>query len=207
MLQKGNVLDGMKHILPYLLFLSLLSTLSLGAQSYDAAFGIRLGTDWGMTGQLRMPLIHKNFAIEGILQSSFQREEAAITLLGKQHYPLLSRRLNAFLGGGLHTGWNTSSEDVSADYKNPFGLDLVVGAELTLGRFNVSYDFKPAINLVGGERTVYAQSGLSLRYVIAKRNDIFDKKNERERNKRRKQRARDKRKADRDPDWWKFWKS
>lgn len=198
-------MDGMKHIRSYLLFFGLAVFGTLGAQSYDAAFGLRLGTDWGLTGQLRMPLIHKNFAIEGILQSSFQREEVAITLLGKQHYPLLSRRLNVFLGGGFHTGWNTSADETD-QYTNPFGIDVVAGAEITLGRFNLSYDFKPAINLVGGEKTVYAQSGLSLRYVIAKRNDIYDKKNERRRNKNRKQRAREKRKADRDPDWWKVWK-
>ena len=197
----------MRHIVSYLFFLSWFFTLSLGAQSYDAAFGVRLGTDWGMTGQLRMPLIHKNFAVEGILQSSFQREEAALTLLGKQHYPLLSRRLNVFLGGGLHAGWNTSPDEVADDYRNPFGIDLAAGAELTLGRFNISYDFKPAFNLVGGERTVYSQSGISVRYVVAKRNDIFDKKNERQRNKRRKQRTREKRKAERDPDWWKIWKN
>jgi hypothetical protein len=195
----------MRHILAYLLFFVFVTTASLSAQSYDAAFGVRLGTDWGMTGQLRMPVIHKNFAVEGIIQSSFQREEAALTLLGKQHYPLLSRRLNVFLGGGAHIGWNTASDETQT-YDNPFGLDLAVGAELTLGRFNVSYDFKPAFNLVGGERTVYSQSGISVRYVVAKRNDIYDKKTERQRNQRRKKRAREKRRADRDPDWWKVWK-
>lgn len=177
------------------------------AQSYDLAFGLRLGTDWGLTAQARMPIIHKNFAAEGIVQSSFQREEAMLTLLGKQHYPLLTRRINVFAGAGLHKGWNTDEE--IQPYADPFGITGIAGAEVTLGRLNLSYDFKPAINIAGGEKTFYTQSGISLRYVVSKRNDIYDKGAERDRNKKRRQRDRDKRRRQREKDgkseWWKVW--
>ncbi len=179
----------------------------LPGQSYDLAFGLRLGTDWGLTAQARLPMIHKNFAAEAIVQSSFQREEAMLTLLGKQHYPLLTRRINVFIGGGLHKGWVTNDE--TAAYDDPFGLSVIGGAEITLGRLNLSYDFKPAINLTGGEKTFYTQSGISARYVISKRNDIYDKQVEKERNKRRRDREREKRRQRRARDgerrWWKVW--
>lgn len=179
----------------------------MGAQSYDLAFGLRLGTDWGLTAQTRLPIVHKNFAAEGIIQSSFQREEAMLTLLGKQHYPLLTRRINVFAGGGLHKGWNTDEE--IQPYADPFGITGIAGAEVTLGRLNLSYDFKPAVNISGGEKTFYTQSGISLRYVVSKRNDIYDKSAEKDRNKKRRERARDKRRQQRTKDgksdWWKIW--
>ncbi len=184
----------------------------LRAQSYDANFGLRLGTDWGISGVLRVPQVHKNFTLEGIIQSSYQREETTVTLMGRKHFPLLSRRLNVYAGGGLQKGWNTAAEEeVDEIYDNPFGITGVVGAELSLGRLNVGYDFKPAVNLVGGERTLYMQSGITLRYVVAKRNDIWDKQKEKDRNKKRRKRGREKRKQQKikdgkNPDWWKIWK-
>lgn len=178
-------------------------------QSYDLAFGIRLGTEIGLTGQVRLPMIHKNFAGEVILQNNLRRDEFMVTALGKQHYPLITRRVNIFLGGGVHKGWLTGEEN-GTTYDAPFGLTAIGGAEVTLGRLNLSYDFKPAINISGGAQTIYTQSGISARYVLSKRNDIFDKKAEKERNKRRKQRERDKRREERrrngDSEWWKIWK-
>lgn len=180
-------------------------TLSLSAQSYDAALGIRLGTDWGMTAQLRLPIVHKNFVVEGIVQSSLQREEGLFTLLGKQHHPVLSRRLNLFMGGGVHAGW---SDELKGDLpvKNPIGVTGVVGAEATIGKINLSYDFKPAINISGGSKTLYTQSAVSVRYVIAKRNSIYDKQKERQRRKDRKKRLRQKRRDERGKRWFEVWK-
>ena len=81
------------------------------------------------------------------------------------------------------------------------------------GKVNLSYDFKPAVNLSGGNSVLYTQTAVSVRYVIAKRHDIWDKAKERDRRKARKQRQRDKRKAQRQADreargkqWFQFWK-
>ena len=173
------------------------------AQSYDAALGLRLGTDWGATAQLRVPQVHKNFVLEGILQSSFGSEEGLFTLLGKQHQPLLSRRVNLFYGAGLHTGWNNEVEEDTGDSRGtPLGITGIVGAEITFKRINLSYDFKPVVNVRGGSRALQLQQGISLRYVVAKRNDIWDKKKERQRRKRRRDRERE-RTGKR---WWQVWK-
>lgn len=190
--------------------------LFLTAQSYDAAIGLRLGTEIGATAQLRLPQIHKNFVAEGIIHKSLNRNEGSLTLLGKQHQNILSRRLNIFYGAGVHLGWtdeiNTKTGEV---YSAPLGIDGILGAEATFAKINVSYDFKPAINISGNAFPISIQTAISVRYVIAKRNDIWDKKKERANNKDKKQnkreRNREKKRKQRvkdgkNPDGWKFWK-
>lgn len=145
------------------------------AQRYNTAFGVRLGTDWGITIQQR---IAERTTLEAIVQAGFKRSEAMVTLLGEQHFPFLGRRFNTYIGAGPHIGWRTDdpgSPEFGADYKNPLGVTFIGGIELNLFRLNVSWDFKPAINLVGGVKSVYFQSGVSLRYIIFK----FDKPNHR----------------------------
>lgn len=191
--------------------LSLLLALSFSlvafSQSYDLAFGLRLGTDIGVTGQLRLPPVDENFTVEAILQSSLQREEGQFTLLGQQHFPLITRRVNVYAGGGVHAGWVTQQPDSAEEVINPLGISGVIGAELTLGRLNLSYDFKPAFNLRGGEKNVYTQTAVSVRYVAFKRHDIFEsprQKRKRKRREAREQKRRD-RKNGQGNQWWKFW--
>ena len=200
-----------------LFFASLLMLpLFITAQSYDAAIGLRLGTEIGATAQLRLPVVHKNFVAEGIVHQSLRRNEGSLTLLGKQHQNILSRRLNIFYGAGVHVGWtdeiNTKTGEV---YGRPLGIDGIIGAEATFAKINVSYDFKPAINFGGDAFPVSVQTSISVRYVIAGRNDIWDKKKERannkDRKKNRRERQREKKRKQRikdgkDPNGWKFWK-
>ncbi len=178
-------------VLPFIACTFLLSS-SAFAQSWFTAGGLRLGTDWGLTVQQR--LLRKTSA-ELILQSSLSRDEGMVTILAKQHSSLLSRRFNVFIGGGVHQGWTTASV-VPATYEGPKGITLIAGAEATLGRLNASYDFKPAINITGGEKALYWQTGASLRYVIAKKSFLEPdprKKRQKEREKRRRARERSRR--------------
>lgn len=186
--------------------LIILFSYGLKAQSYDLSAGLRLGTDWGASVQLRMPYVQKNFVVEGILQSSFAREEGLFTLLGKQHRPILTRRLNLFYGAGPHFGWSDEVNDNNQAIKSPFGLTGVIGLEMTIGKINLAYDYKPAFNISGGSKTVYSQSGISVRYVISKRGDIFDRKKERERNRDRKKKRRARDREKRGKGRFEFWK-
>ena len=170
----------MKKQLFLLSFLVLVGTGPLFAQSYKTTAGMRLGTDWGISAQQR---IDKRITVEGILQSSLQREEFMITVLGEHHQPFLGPRFNFYTGAGLHKGWITDSKEMGL--KNPFGLDLIAGIEFTFARMNLSYDLKPAINLIGGERTVYFQTGVSIRYVIVKK-PFLEGNNKKKRQRRRK---------------------
>ncbi|PHN05861.1 hypothetical protein CRP01_15450 [Flavilitoribacter nigricans DSM 23189 = NBRC 102662] len=166
------------------------------SQSYDFTGGVRLGTDWGITSQVRLA---KKTTAELILQSSLKREEVLVTALAEQHSPIISRRFNFYAGGGLHKGWNSASNEVEP-IKDPFGVTLIAGAEFTLARLNISWDFKPAINLVGGEKKIYTQTGISLRYVIFKKNHF-----EKARKKRQRVKRREERRENRDGFNWRFW--
>ena len=122
----------------------------------------------------------------------------------EQHFPLVSRRFNVYAGGGLHKGWVTrDGTEEDPIYKDPFGLSLIAGIEASLGRLNVSYDFKPAINLSGGKHTIYSQTGVSLRYVIVKRPWLNDPKAKRKRQRERERR----RNKNGDGFNWKFWEN
>ncbi|THH41289.1 hypothetical protein [Neolewinella litorea] len=192
------------------LLLFILAPLLVTAQAYDAALGIRVGTEWGATAQLRLPQIHKNFVLEGIVLSSLQKDEGTLTLLGKQHQPLLSRRLNLFYGAGLHAGWSDEiDQETGSAFNGPKGVTGIVGLEATFARINVSYDFKPALNVTGGASILDTHTAVSVRYVVGKRYSIWNRDKEKEIRKRRRDKDRERRREDREragKRWFQFWK-
>ena len=207
-MKMNTIIHMKKHTLAICL-LVFLYNLPLSGQSYDLAFGVRLGTDIGITSQLRLPPIGENFTLETIVQSSLQREEGMVTLLAEQHYPLITRRINLYAGGGVHAGWGTNQNELIEPYQAPLGITGVVGGEITFGRFNISYDFKPAVNLRGGEKSFYSQTGVSIRYVAFKRFDIFE--SPRQKRKRKRREAREQRRQERRENGggngWQFWRN
>ena len=173
----------MRHLFVFACLI--LFSFTTNAQAYMTAAGLRAGTDWGLTVQQRLA---KKMTLEGIVQSSLQREEVLVTALAERHYALVFRGLNLYMGAGAHKGWigkKQSTELVPTDTKDPFGVTFVGGAELTLGRFNFSYDFKPAINIMGGEKKFYSQTGISVRYVFLT-NKEYKKIQKKKRKKKRK---------------------
>lgn len=164
------------------------------SQMYMTAGGLRMGTDWGITIQQR---VLDKVSVEAILQSSLQREEVLFTGLVERHYPIISKGFNIYTGGGIHKGWSNTTEGEVA-IEDPFGVTFVMGAEMTLGRFNISYDFKPALNVSGGEKSFYTQTGVSLRYVLVKNKVYKNMKKSQKKKKRKKNRG--------DKEWWEVWK-
>lgn len=140
-------------------------TLSIG-QSYNTAGGLRLGSEWGLTAKQR---IAKRVTLEGIVQQGIFSGEGSGTLLAERHFPIASKRFNIYTGGGLHAGWQNTEDKI---YEDPYGITLIGGAEITLARINISWDFKPAINIYGGDRKLYAHTGISVRYVFWKRDGM-----------------------------------
>lgn len=190
-----------------LALIALLAIQPTFAQSYDLAAGVRLGTDLGVSIKMRVPPLDENFTGEFIIQSSLERQEGLVTLLGEQHFPLITRRVNLYAGIGLHAGWLEDDPDRAADYKAPAGLSLIGGAELNFKKLNVSVDFKPAINLSGGDKTFYSQSAVTIRYIPFQRYDIFE--SPREKRKRQRQAKRQRKAQDRAASGkkdWQFWK-
>lgn len=198
----------MKRII--LSFFAIACFWQVDAQGYDTAFGLRLGTEWGVTVQQR---VAKRITVEGIIQSGIRRDETTITGLVERHYPLGPRNINVYLGGGLHKGWVRTTGSDPAPYKDPFGITGVAGAEISIGRINASWDFKPAINVTGGEQAVYTQTAVSVRYIINKRK-IFENKNknnsnnkDKDRAKRQKEREKAKKKKKKGSINWRFWEN
>ena len=173
-----------------ILALLLLSSPFVEAQSYITAGGLRVGGGIGLTVQQRLT---KRLTVEGIIQTQSKRNEVMATALLERHIPIITKHFNIYGGAGLHKGWSTTALR-EATYVNPFGVTFVGGIEMTLGRINLSYDFKPAINFVGGEQFIYPQSAISVRYVLIKDN-LFDKKKKNKKKKKKKNEGVN----------WKFW--
>jgi hypothetical protein len=156
-----------RFILPSVVFLALAFTLP--AQSYKTAVGFRV--DEGVNLTLQQHLF-SDWTVEGILHTSIASRDLGITLLAEKHQKILFRGLNVYFGAGPHYYWKSDAnrqENEIAD--RVAGLSVIGGAELSLGRFNVSVDLKPELHLSGD--TVYPLewngAAVSVRYVLAKR--------------------------------------
>ncbi len=189
----------MKYLLVnFLLLVFALACFPAYGQSYNTTAGLRMGSDWGFSVRQR---VLKKASAEVIVQSNLFREETMVTGLFISHQPLITRRVNFFLGGGMHKGWLDEYDVTDTPIEDPFGLTAVLGAEMTFARIHLSYDFKPALNLQGGTKTIYPQSGISIRYVMWKKEkypwEYSAKQRQRKKRKKQKQKERAKRKKER----------
>ena len=152
------------HRLPLLLLACCLACGTLTAQKYRTAVGLRLSESPGITLQQRLA---ESFTVEGMVQFDLKDDnpKTTVTVLGEQHQKLISRRLNVYAGAGLHKGWMNDHE---SPYSDPMGISLIGGAEMTIGRFNLSFDAKPAFNIYGGDSWIDFDTGISVRYVLFK---------------------------------------
>lgn len=168
----------MKKITVLISFL-FISFFAIG-QGYFTAAGVRVGDGYGMTLQQRLA---KKVSFEGIIKNTKNRNEVMLAALVERHVGIITRKLNFYVGAGVHQGFINNNVDKT--YKNPFGVTGMAGLEATFGRFNISYDFKPALNLTGGTKKLYTDTALSLRYVIVK-DKVFKKIAKNKRKKKRK---------------------
>ncbi|MDH5598869.1 MAG: hypothetical protein OEY34_07085, partial [Cyclobacteriaceae bacterium] len=87
------------------LLLVLNCNIGIFAQSYGSTLGIRLGDDpvkrtAGLSFQYRFL---KRATLEGILQSDFSYNTTFHGLV-KQHHPIITKRVNLFVGTGISFG-------------------------------------------------------------------------------------------------------
>ena len=149
-------------ILPAVFCLSLLP-LSISAQSYGTALGIRLD-GWGATLQQQIAF---GKTIEIILQSeAFSKNSVIGTVMYEEHKGILTQNLNFYLGGGLYHKWYDKSELVNANLKNPTGISPIMGLELNLGKLVFSGDIKPNIKIAGDGKGLEWHTGISIRYEL-----------------------------------------
>ena len=196
----------------------------LAAQAYDTAVGLRVGRSGGLSAAQRLG---KHASAEGYLAAGLFDSGITATLLWRRHLPLVTKRINLFVGAGAHKGWNYVEEgkgDADDKRGNPLGLDGQVGAEFAFGRTNVAFDYNVQLNFSGSLSPIRPPgAALTVRYVLNKRNpqlhikrpwetDDEAKARWKAKDKRRKQRAREKKarrkakaKAKRKGEWPSLW--
>lgn len=151
---------------------------SARAQAYNTAAGLRAGNLWGLSLQQR---IMDRTTLEALIQRPLGDGQLHTGILVERHIPLLVRNLNLYGGVGLHKEWAGSDRDAVTPL--PYGISLIGGAEVTLGRFNLSWDLRPMIDLDGPAPGFDSETAISIRYVLWKR------------------------KQEKRPAKWKFWKA
>lgn len=197
-----------------ILFLTFLMINSfVDAQSYRTTAGLRLGTGSGsgiaVSGAQR---IAKHSTIEGIFQPSFNDNSGgALDLLYKQHNKILFKRFNLYTGAGLHKEWQPKNQELTDQADT--GFSGIIGGEISFKKLNVSWDYLPSINVMGGKTNFQHQSAITLRMIIVpqkkkKINWKFwkkEKSKKEKRQERREERKKNKDKKEEKKSWWKFW--
>lgn len=156
---------------------------SLHAQKYNTVGGIRIGDDFGFSFAQRVA--NKTTLELNIQPGTFTGREL-YAVLAKQHYPLLSKRINFFAGAGIYSrNLPINQTDIEKNQLTT-GLALVLGAEVTFGKLSISTDYLPLVTLFKYDTNQRFQttSGVSLRYVFVGRDsstkkffkDLFKKK-------------------------------
>jgi hypothetical protein len=128
------------------------------AQKYRTALGVRIAKESvGLTLQQR---ILPKSTIEGL--GMIGSREASGTVLFEQHFPIIFKGLNYYIGAGAHIG-NLKDSGVF------YGGDAILGLEMKLPimRFVISGDLKPAVH-ANHEDWFELQRGFSIRYILVK---------------------------------------
>lgn len=183
----------MFRFFPRLALTSLLTLLALSAtaQKYRTAAGLRIGrSNFGLTVQQKL---FERTTLEGI--GLVGTREVSATLLAEQHFGLLGRSLNYYLGAGAHLG-------VQKDNGGFGGFDGIAGLEykIAFAPIVLSLDIKPSVEISSTD-WFRVPVALSVRYILIKDkkqgflNDVFGEGDDK--SDRRRQRERDQKKRDR----------
>jgi hypothetical protein len=151
------------------LLISLISVFSVlygTAQDYKTGIGIRGGLSNGLTVK---HFISENTALEGILTTRWRGFN--VTGLYEIHNNTKVNRLNWYFGAGAHIGfWNGDNVKWANDNNDytVIGIDGILGIEYNFEAlpFNLSLDWKPAINLIGHTGFWGDGGAFSLRYIF-----------------------------------------
>lgn len=161
-----SVFTPMKKIAITFCFLLCASSF-LFAQSYRTAVGLRLGTGYGSGVAVSVQQrVAKYMTLEGIFQPNFSDNETSFDLLLERHHKILMKRFNIYMGGGLHKDWRPADHENIG--KAHAGLVGIIGGEITFKKLNVSWDYKPNVNFLGGDTQLRHQSAITLRMIVVK---------------------------------------
>lgn len=147
------------------LFLS--TAIAVNAQDYNTGIGVRGGFSNGLTVK---HFLDNNSAIEGILTSRWRGFN--ITGLYEIHAQAFNTpRLNWYYGFGGHIGFWDGYRDHPWFEDGTYtvvGIDGILGIEYNIDAipFNISLDYKPALNLIGYTGFWGDEVALSIRFIF-----------------------------------------
>lgn len=147
--------------------LFLILTVAANAQDYNTGIGIRAGTSNGLTVK---HFVSKNRVLEGIVATRWEGYNfTGLYQVYRQAFEV--NRLNWFYGFGGHVGSFRGEEHRHYDEEDRywlFGIDGIIGMEYNFKDipFNISLDWKPAIDLSGGFYPWGDEVAFSLRYIF-----------------------------------------
>lgn len=147
-----------------LFLLLLLIGLSVEAQDYETAVGIRGPWGFGLSAKQALSNGHM---IEGIV--NFRYNSLQITGLYEVHKPLNVDGLYWYYGGGGHIGfWSSGDFDGLESSGSVIGIDGVLGLDYTFRDvpLNISMDWKPVIHLIGYNGFWGDAGGIGIRYIL-----------------------------------------
>lgn len=164
-----NQLKSKKKLKQIILLGSIIcfSTFGFG-QKYNTVGGIRIADDFGISFAQR--IANKSTVELNIQPGTFAGHEM-ISVLAKQHYPLVTKRLNFFMGAGVYSRKAPSVYIDNPQSTKTKGVAFTFGAEFSIGNLNISTDYVPmvTINKNDSNQRFYTTSGFSLRYIFLKR--------------------------------------
>ncbi len=152
----------------FLILISFALCQQLAAQRYDIAGGVKVADGIGLSGAFRFA---DKYTAELILKPNLFSDYSMASVGVKRHWGILgSKRLNVFGGAGIFTR-NQESGFKEIGKVQAGGLVFTGGAEMTVGRINMSIDFTPMLTVNQDDRNknYYSYSGVSARYVFDKR--------------------------------------
>ena len=146
------------------------------AQSYNTTFGLRMGEQLGFSITQRFA---NHSTLDLNLSNGLFSNKKFVNLNVRQHYPVVTKRLNFFLGAGVFSEsyiQDAQYDAVDFNFDNS-GVTGVMGAEVTFGRLNLSIDYMPRyiIKNQSSFNSLQADSAFSLKYVIWKRKSWLKK--------------------------------
>jgi len=152
----------------------MMAGLSLGqnamAQDYNTAVGLRAGNSGGVTIK---HFLSDDVAFEGLIHSRWRG--LMITGLLEVHRDIREARgLRWYYGAGAHVGFFNAADGRNRGWGNPneayttIGIDGILGLEYTFVEIplNLSFDWKPAFDVIGYQRFWGDGFALSVRYTF-----------------------------------------
>lgn len=144
--------------------LSIVSLMTLGAQDYQNAAGLRLGLSSGLTLK---HFISTTDAVEGILTTRWGG--FSVTGLFERHKGAFNTDgLYFYYGGGAHIASYNNLWFADNLNHTLLGIDGIAGFEYIIEEIpiNVSLDWKPYLNLIGHTGFLGDELALSVRYMF-----------------------------------------